>query len=184
MATAAEKLQTFEDVARLDPDEHAGELVAGRWIPVTKNTWRHGEIVVNVAVLLREYARRHPGWSVSAADPGTKLRRNPDTLRGPDVAVVRAERVPTGKGAAGWLEGAPDLAVEVMGDDQPPAELAKKALEYLAAGAKQVWVVDGAAEGVLVYTPPDHVSVLGVDETLVGGDALPGFTCGVADLFY
>jgi hypothetical protein len=33
---------TFHDAARLDPDEHSGELDEGRWVPVTKNTWRHG----------------------------------------------------------------------------------------------------------------------------------------------
>jgi len=182
MANPAEKLLTFEEVARLDPDVHPGELVEGRWIPVTENTWRHGEIVVNVVVLLREYARRHPGWSVSAADPGTKLRAQPDTLRGPDVAIVRSERVPRGRGSAGWLDGAPDVAVEIMGDDQTPAQLAKKALEYLAAGAKQVWVVDGAAASVIVYTPPDHLAVLGKGETLSGGEALPGFSCTVDEI--
>ncbi|HZF52134.1 MAG TPA: hypothetical protein VE093_25950 [Polyangiaceae bacterium] len=33
---------TFHDAARLDPDEHSGELDEGRWVPVTKNPWRHG----------------------------------------------------------------------------------------------------------------------------------------------
>lgn len=183
MANAAERLLTFEDVASLSPDERPGELVAGRWVPVTKNTWRHGEVVGNAYDLLRTYARRQPGWRVSVGDPGTRLRRSPDTLRGPDVAIVRTDRVPTGRGAAGWLEGAPDVAVEVMGDDQTPAELAKKAAEYLAAGAKQVWVVDAAAESVIVYTPPDRFAVLGKGETLSGGEALPGFACEVGDLF-
>ncbi len=183
MANVAEKLLTFDDVALLDPDTHPGELVEGRWVPVTKNTWRHGEIVLGVGMILRAYARSHPGWSVSAGDPGTRLRRNPDTLRGPDVAIVRADRLPTGKGAAGWLDGAPDVAVEVKGDDQSASELARKALEYLAAGAKQVWVVDGAAESVMVYTPPDHVAVLAKEDALEGGEALPGFACKVGEIF-
>jgi Uma2 family endonuclease len=183
MANVAEKLLTFDDVARIDPDAQAGELVDGRWLAVTRNTWWHGELVGNVYSLLRTYARQHPGWSVAVGDPGTKLQRSPDTLRGPDVAIVRADRVPKGKGSAGWLEGAPDVAVEVMGDDQTPSQLAKKALEYLAAGAKQVWVVDGDAESVMVYTPPDHVRVLAKDESLDGNDALPGFASKVAALF-
>ncbi len=183
MASVAEKRMTFEDAARLDPDSRPGELVEGRWVPVTNNTWRHGEILLNVCVLLAAYAKKAGGWSVSAGDPGTKLRRNPDTLRGPDVAIVRAERVPTGKGAEGWLEGAPDVAVEIMGDAQPPSALSKKALEYLAAGAKAVWVVDPEAESVMIYTPPDHVRVLSKDERIDGGDALPGFGCRVGELF-
>ncbi len=70
-----------------------------------------------------------------------------------------------------------------MGDDSRPGELTRKVLEYLAAGSKQVWVIDGAAELVMVYTPPDHVSVLGKDGRLDGGDALPGFSCKVAKIF-
>jgi Uma2 family endonuclease len=174
---------TFEGAAALDPDLHPGEIERGRWVPMTRGTWRHGTVVANIVVLLKHYARTHPGWSVAAADPGTKLAHNPDLLRGPDVGMVRAERVPTGKGASGWLEGAPDLAVEVAGDSQSHADLAEKALEYLAAGARCVWVVDADKEKVVVYTPPDHVRVLGRDDRLEGGDAFTGLVCRVSELF-
>jgi Uma2 family endonuclease len=174
---------TFEEAARLDPDQYPGELVDGKWVPVTRNTWRHGEIALTIGFLLRLYARDHAGWSVSVADPGVRLARNPDRLRGPDVGMVRAERVPTGKGVDGWLSGAPDLAVEVLGDSQTFSEMTQKALEYLAAGAKVVWVIDADPQRVVVFTPPDHVKILGVDDTLDGGDVLPGFQCSVAELF-
>lgn len=174
---------TFEEAARLDPNEQPGEIVDGEWIPVTKSTWRHGEITSAINFLLRLYAREHPGWSVSVADPGVKLARNPDRLRGPDVAMVRAERVPTGKGVDGWLDGAPDVAVEVAGDSQTISEMTKKALEYLAAGAQMVWIVDAEPRRVVLFTPPDHVKILGPDDVLEGGDVLPGFSCKVAEMF-
>ncbi len=174
---------TFAEAATLDSDEHPGELDQGKWVPVTKGTWRHGTVVVNIAVLLKQYAKREGGWSVSAADPGTKLGSAPDVLRGPDVGIVRAERAPVGSGVDGWLEGAPDVAVEVIGDAQSHSELARKALEYLAAGAKMVWVVDAEKQRVVLYTPPDHVRVLGSADILDGGNALPGFSCPIAELF-
>jgi Uma2 family endonuclease len=74
---------TFEEAAGLDHKEQPGEIVDGEWVPVTKSTWRHGEITSAINFLLRLYAREHPGWSVSVADPGVKLARNPDRLRGP-----------------------------------------------------------------------------------------------------
>lgn len=174
---------TFEEAARLDHDDEAGELDAGRWVPVTKSTWRHGEIVGNAYTLLRAYARSHPGWRVSVADPGTKLGRDPDILRGPATAIVRAERAPTGKGIEGWLEGAPDVAVEVIGDAQPASELTKKALEYLAAGGRMVWVLDPEPRQLMVFTPPSGLRVLGPDDTLDGGEVLPGFSAKVAEFF-
>jgi Uma2 family endonuclease len=174
---------TFEDAARLDTDEAPGELDRGKWIAVTRNTWRHGVIAGNAYALLRQYARGNPGWSVAVGDPGTKLATGPDLLRGPDVAMVRAERAPTGRGAQGWLDGAPDVAVEVAGDAQSAAEQANKAREYLVAGAKMVWVLDGDSQRVVLYGASGEVRVLARHEELDGGDALPGFRCIVAALF-
>jgi Uma2 family endonuclease len=177
------RVVSFAEAAKLDADLDAGELDQGRWVPVTRGTWRHGTVVVNIAVLLKQYARAAGGWSVAAADPGTKLARDPDVLRGPDVGIARADRVPTGTGAEGWLEGAPDVAVEVIGDAQSHSDLARKALEYLAAGASMVWVVDSDKERVVLYTPPDRVRVLGRDDLLDGADALPGFSARVSEFF-
>lgn len=174
---------TFGEAARLDPDKQPGELDEGRWVPVTKNTWRHGQVIVNVCMRLGQYAKQHPGWSVSAGDSGTKLARNPDRLRGPDIGMVRSEREPKGKGVDGWLEGAPDIVIEVIGDGQSFSELAKKALEYLAAGAKIVWVLDPEPQTIVLFVPPNQVQILGRDELLGGGDVLPGFSCRVAEFF-
>jgi Uma2 family endonuclease len=174
---------TFAEAARLDVDRTPGDLEYGEWKPVTKNTWRHGEIALSVAMLLKLYARANPGWSVAVGDPGTKLAHDPDLLRGPDVAIIRADRRPTGRGVDGWLDGAPDVAVEVIGDAQTATDLAKKALEYLAAGARAVWVLDDDRKCVMVFTPPDHVRILGEGEQLDGGPALPGFVCSVSELF-
>jgi Uma2 family endonuclease len=180
---AIEPQMTFEEAGRLDPDRHPGELDEGRFVPMTRSTWRHGTIVGNVYAALRAYAKAQGGWSVSVGDPGTKLSRAPDVLRGPDVGIVRKEREPVGHGAAGWLDGAPDVAVEVLGDAQPSSVLTAKALEYLAAGAKAVWLLDPEPRQVTVLTPPNAIAVLGPEATLEGGDALPGFSCAVAELF-
>lgn len=173
---------TFEEAARLDPDATAGEIDEGEWVPVPKNTWRHGVTLSNIVFLLKLYARANAGFSVSAADPGVKLARDPDVLRGPDVAVVRSERVPTGKGVDGWLDGAPDLAVEVVGDGQTVTGMLKKAAQYLSAGAKAVWVVDADPRQVAVITA-HGVAVLEAAETLDGADVLPGFSCRVEEFF-
>ena len=174
---------TFERAAALDPDESPGEIVDGELVPVSRSTWIHGAIVASIVVLLKLYARKNPGWSVSTCDPGTKLRRSPDSLRGPDIGVVRRERVPAGKGEAGWLQGAPDLAVEVAGDSQTVSDLLEKGYDYLAAGARMVWIVDPDTRRVTVMTPPDDLRELGAADVLDGGPVLPGFRCEVAELF-
>jgi Uma2 family endonuclease len=174
---------SFEEAARLDPDLDPGELDAGRWTPLSRATWRHGQVVGNAVFILSLYARSNPGWSIAAAGPGTKLGRRPDILRGPDVAIVRLERVPRGIAVEGWLEGAPDVAVEVVDDSQSHSALSKKALEYLAAGSKMVWVLDPGAEQLVVYAPPNQVRVLDAADALVPGEALPRFMCKVSEFF-
>jgi Uma2 family endonuclease len=174
---------TFEEAARLDPERESGELDAGRWVPIPRGTWRHGEIVANVCGVLGLHAKSHREWSVATADPGTKLGSDPAILRGPDVGVVRASRAPKGNGSDGWLDGAPDLAVEVRSDSQGMTELSRKALEYMRAGAKIVWVIDPEPQHVMVFTPPDHVRVLTNEDSLDAGDLLPGFRCNVSELF-
>ncbi len=148
---------TFEAAAELDPDVDGGELEAGRFVPVTRNTWHHGEIVGNAYAVLRACARSRSGWRP----------RSP--------------------------EGAPDLAVEVSGDAPGWSELMKsflarggprdRALEYLGAGSRMVWLLDPDARRVVVCTPPSSVKVLGPDDELDGGEALPDFRCRVTELF-
>jgi outer membrane lipoprotein-sorting protein len=59
----------------------------------------------------------------------------------------------------------------------------RKALEYVGADGRLVWIVDPDADQVIVVTPPNAFHVLGCDDTLDGGDVLPGFACKVAELF-
>ena len=177
------KAATFEEVAELDADSQPGELDAGRWVPVTKNTFRHGQILLTVSAILRDFIRANPDWRASAGDPGAKLAHAPDVLRGPDIAILRKDRVPTGKGVEGWIEGAPEVAIEIVGDSQSVAELIRKSLEYLRAGARAVWILDPGPRSVIVITAAREPRVIGPEDTLEGDEALPGFACRVADFF-
>lgn len=188
MAVVVEKSypRTIEQAAELDPDLCPGEIDEGTWVPMSKNSWRHGEVCLNLAMLLGAYCRTHKEWRAAINDPGAKLGRGPDILRGPDIAVIRRERRPLGDGSDGWVDGSPELVVEVIGSSQAPGELARKALQYLASGAKLVWVVDEKARLVVVYSPPNQVRVVGEhgdEDVLDGGDLLPGFSCCIAELF-
>ncbi len=174
---------TLADAARLDPDDRGGEVVDGRWVPVTRGTWRHGEIVANLVVALKLWTRENPGWSVATADPGVRLGEAPAQLRGPDVGVAPQDRRPEGEGEEGWLLGAPTVAVEVVGDRQSPASLVQKALEYIDAGAQLVWVVDPRAQQVIVYRPGNRVDLVATGGALSGEDVLPGFTCPLTEVF-
>ena len=77
-------------------------------------------------------------------EAGYVLARNPDTVRGPDLSFIARERL-VGFDDSRFFEGAPDLAVEILSPSNRPGEVRAKAPEYLAAGARLVWVVDPSA---------------------------------------
>ena len=62
-------------------------------------------------------------------------------------------------------------------------EMEKKVALYFAAGARAVWVFDPKKKTVAVYDSPTDVRILSENETLDGGEVLPGFTLGLSKLF-
>jgi Uma2 family endonuclease len=114
---------------------------------------------------------------------GFKLATNPDTVRGPDVAFIRRERIPaTGLPEGFWL-GPPDHAVEIRSPGDRASAVRAKVEDYLTRGVTLVWVVEPRRQTVTVYrrlSPP--VTHCG-DETLDAGDVVPGFACTVRTIF-
>jgi Uma2 family endonuclease len=116
-------------------------------------------------------------------EAGFKLAGDPDTVRGPDVAFVRRERLDSSLGPEGFFHGAPDLAVEIVSPGDTALELRQKIGEYLQAGARLVWVLQPDARTVIVHRPGASPETVGPDDLLDGEDVIPGFTCRAGDLF-
>src|SRR3990172_3882680 len=87
---------------------------------------------------------------VLAAETGFKLASNPDTVRAPDVAFIRSDRLPDPP-PAGYAEVAPDLVVEVLSPNDRPGKVLAKVADWLSAGNSLVWVVDPARLSARVY---------------------------------
>ena len=116
-------------------------------------------------------------------ETGFVLARDPDTVRGPDVAFVSQERLTGLEDPGGFPEGAPDLAIEIRSPHDRPGELRAKVADYLAAGSRQVWVVDTERRVVTVYPSLLAPHTLEEGDELDGGDVLPGFRILVKELF-
>jgi Uma2 family endonuclease len=166
-----------------DPDARL-ELVAGVVHHMTPAGAGHGMIGVRLVVLLDGHVRPRRLGAVFGPDTGFWLRRDPDTVRAPDVAFVAAGRLPPdGVSMRGFLELAPDLAVEIRSPGDRTRGSRAKIAEYLAAGVRQVWVVDPPARAVTAHGPGGASPTAREGEELDGGDVVPGFRCAVAALF-
>jgi Uma2 family endonuclease len=174
-------LVTAEELERFPSDDNRYELVAGRLVPMTPVSFAHGRTVIQFGALLHEYIRKRK-LGVVVTEVGFILAIDPDTVRAPDLAFLRQERIPT-PDPRGFWPGAPDLAVEVLSPDDRAGEIRSKVDEYFARGVHVVLVIDPDPRSVEVHRPSRAPITLAETDTLDLGDVLPGFRCSVAEIF-
>jgi Uma2 family endonuclease len=178
-----QRIMTADELLHDTANEKGYELVQGRLIKMSPTGRIHGLISMRCGAALLAYADAHQLGEVYGAETGFLLSRNPDTVLAPDVAFVQASRVPTGPTAEGFLPLAPDLAVEVASPDQYRPEMARKAGDWLAAGARMVWIFWPKRKEVDVWQPGQAMVTLHADDMLDGGAVLPGFQHPVGGFF-
>ncbi len=182
MSTAVQLLSA-EDLWNM-PD-HGGhhELVKGELRPMSPAGFDHGSVSMNLSGPLHQFVRSRKLGIVVTAETGFVLARDPDTVRAPDAAFIRQERIPaSGRPLRYWV-GPPDLAVETMSPNDTVFEVDEKIREWLTAGARLVWVINPRQQTVTVFRPENTATILCVGDTLDGVDVVPGFQIPVAELF-
>ncbi len=150
---------------------------------MTVGGWKHSVICAKVVWLLTDWARRTQAGRVLGNEAGLITARNPDTVRGLDVAFFSFERVPRGQEPGSFAEVAPNLAVEVLGKGQGWKKMTEKVGEYLRMGADRAWIIDPRHRTLHVFSPDDPPRAIQETETVDDNDVLPGFSCQVADFF-
>src|SRR5690242_6367332 len=153
-AIVAQKLITAEEFANLPepPDGSKQELVRGRVIimPPPPPGFRHGIRQVRISSMLDQFASSNRLGRVTV-ESGLITERNPDTVRGPDVAYWSAERLPFDQEPEGYPEVAAGLCVEILSPNKRLRQILEKLREYFARGVRMVWIVDPEDRTVRVY---------------------------------
>jgi Uma2 family endonuclease len=108
-----------------------------------------------------------------------------DLQRRPDVAYVSYERWPRRRRPApkGAWNVVPDLAVEVVSENNRANEIQDKIQDYFRGGVRLVWVVYPQQSQVFVYESPTRINVADQEDVLDGGEVLPGFRLPLEALF-
>lgn len=176
------QLVTAEELERMGERGHLFELVRGELVPVNPPGGEHGALAVALAAELWTFVKER-GLGRVYTESGFVLARGPDTVRGPDVSFVSRGREATAGLRRGFLQAAPDLAVEIWSPDNSMPALRAKAREYLAAGTRCVWLIDPRRRIAEAHTPDHPVTSLTADDTLDGGDVLPGLNLPLTRLF-
>ena len=171
---------TAEELFEL-PDAKHYELVRGVPRVCEPPGGAHGRLAMQVGALLNEHVQRL-GLGTVLVEAGYVLRRKPDTVRGPDISFVSVARLPPNQIPETFIPGAPDLAVEIISPSSRWSEVEEKVADYLAGGARLVWLVDPRERRVVLRYPDRPPAVLTENDTLDGEDVVPGFTLPVAEL--
>jgi Uma2 family endonuclease len=176
----APALLTADELERLPSTGKRTELVRGQMVVREPPGFRHGDIVVNLTVVIAQFVRARNLGRV-LAESGYVLFTGPDTVRGPDVSFVRHERIPDPI-PRGFARFAPDLAIEVLSPSDRPGKVLEKVADYLNAGTHLVWVIDPDRRQARIHRSNGTVTVIGESDDLDGEDVLPGFSCTLAQV--
>jgi Uma2 family endonuclease len=162
-----------------DRENRLFELVDGTLVEKVMGFDESVYAVLLTASLI-DYLKIHDLGAVIGADG--MMRLFPGLVRMPDAAFISWARYPKGKRKP-IPNVAPDLVVEVLSKGNTPTEMTRKLGEYFRAGARLVWYVNPKQRTARIYTAPNRSTLLREDQSLDGGDVLPGFSLSIRDWF-
>ncbi len=183
MATAKNKLLTAEELLRLYSKGVRGELIDGVLHETVPAGRRHARIAARTITSLSNFVIPRRLGQVGGTDGGVLIRRNPDTVREPDVYFVSAERLPLEDESDGYLEVVPELVVEVVSPSDSKQDVSEKIAMWLEHGVSMALEVHPSTRTVVCHRPGVPFVTLTGDAVLDGGDVLPGFTLPLREIF-
>jgi Uma2 family endonuclease len=184
----APKLLSTEEFLALPDDGKDRFLIRGRIYPeeptMTVRNRKHSRTEANITHLLKSWldGRPEPRGEIHSGDAGFRLRRDPDSLVGIDVAFVSPELAKASSDDSPFHDGPPVLAVEILSPSDKHEDVVERINAYLNAGVV-VWEVDPDFRTVRVHKPGEEPETINVRGEISGEPYLPGFRASMARFF-
>jgi Uma2 family endonuclease len=177
-----EKLYTVQEFWEEFGETKHLELVRGVPIEMSPTGETHMIIAAWLTHLLFTYVEAHDLGIITASEGGFTLSTNPAIVRAPDVGFIAKVRL-SKPSTERYFSGPPDFAVEVVSPNDKATEIHEKVMDFLKAGTRLVWVVYPGSRTVVVHQQNTASYTFTAENTLDGGDVLPGFTLPVREIF-
>jgi Uma2 family endonuclease len=181
---ATKTLVSAKDYAALqEPEGMRYELSEGELIVTPSASFFHNKLRDYLNARLGVFVESHGLGEVTSE---TDVKLVGETVRRPDVAFIRAgrlrgidlDRVP--------LPVVPDLVIEIVSRNDRADDLLLKVSQYLAAGAKVVWLLYRNARLAYRYLPgklEPEVRSAADGHTFEEPELLPGFSLPLEQIF-
>jgi Uma2 family endonuclease len=181
-AAVPRKIWTDEEFMALPDDGNRYEVVNGELVAVGSAGAKHGYYVSLIHILLGAYVRSQKlGFTF---DSDTSFKMKSGNRRSPDCSFFSKERLRSLGGIPkGYIEGAPDLAIEVLSEANTVGEIHDKIVEYFENGSRLVWVIHPEEKYVLVYRQPEPAALKRPGDILEGEEVIPGFALDLSEFF-
>lgn len=172
---------TEGDVIEIEArEDRLCELVEGVLVEKTVG-YEESCLTVELIALIHNFVKARKLGKVSG--PDGMMRLFPGLVRIPDIAFASSKRYSKRRGSRKMPQLVPDLAIEVLSEDNTPKEMSRKLDDYFEAGVRLVWFVDPRKRTVEVFTGRESSKLLLETQTLTGGKVLPGFSVPLKELF-
>lgn len=165
MATQPQQLYTYDDLASFPDDNFRREIIDGELFVSPAPAPRHQEVADELCFQLRAWTKEHGGRANTA--PLDVYFAESDVVE-PDVLFLAAasmERI-----GRRYIDGPPDIVVEVSSPSTRRLELVRKRDLYDRHGVGEYWYVDLDADRIEVYRRVGER--FGTPSLLVRGDVL------------
>jgi Uma2 family endonuclease len=175
-------ITSASQLALIEGNGNNYELIAGELTVMSPAGGRHGKITQRINKLLANHVDDN-ALGVALAETGFLIAKNPDTLRAPDGAFISQIRWDQLAETRGYLELAPDLAIEVISPNDRSSYIESKVQMWLQGGTHAVLVIDPENETVRAYLDQSTIQIFHPKDSVDLSDVVPGWKFKVSDIF-
>lgn len=164
---------TFADFLERVNEDQKADLIDGAIYMASPENTEHNTILRWLDKVLWGYIDEAQLGYVSIEKIAYRLTRN--TAPEPDLVFVAADRRNIVKD--GYVDGAPDLVVEIVSPESVQRDYQEKRAKYEVSGVREYWIIDPEEQKITLLThgPAGFVEVA-PEGTLFRSKVVPGFT--------
>ena len=166
-----------EFLAMPEPEGERVELIGGEIVSMGLGHIPHEVVKKNLTKILVLWLAQNSPAELFAE---TMYQVDEHDALTPDLSVLFPGR--TGPGNKGWIQGPPEVAIEVV-SSETAARLEEKIELYLSYGGKSVWVVYPQQRVVRIYDAAGGAKKFEHDQPLTDPTVLPGFSIPTSAIF-
>lgn len=117
---------------------HKSDLIEGVFVMASPASFRHSELQAFLLTVMRNFVNARNLGVILGENSACRL--NEDNVYQPDVSFLSRERLHLAGEV--YIQGPPDLVVEIISPSSRRYDLVEKRINYARFGVREYWVVD------------------------------------------